>query len=67
MVDKVGDFLSQAGAASIEVVLTRHRCSAQSGYAGLWVPARMHEAKLASIGIAVSRRVITMVCIECGD
>jgi len=59
MVNKVGDFLRRLERLLLEVV-ARFGITARPspGYAGLWVPsADGSETKLASIGIAVSRRV----------
>lgn len=59
MVDKVGDFLRKLEQLLLSVV-ARFGIQARPspGYAGLWVPAEDgSESKLASIGIAVSRRV----------
>jgi lipoyl(octanoyl) transferase len=59
MVDKVGDFLRRLERLLLDVV-SQFGINARPspGYAGLWVPAEDgSETKLASIGIAVSRRV----------
>lgn len=59
MVDKVGDFLRRLEQLLLKVV--GHfgiKARPSPGYAGLWVPGDDgSETKLASIGIAVSRRV----------
>lgn len=59
MVDKVGDFLRRLERLLLEVVAQFGISARPSpGYAGLWVPGEDgSETKLASIGIAVSRRV----------
>lgn len=59
MVDKVGDFLRRLEQLLLDVVAQFGISARPSpGYAGLWVPGvDGRETKLASIGIAVSRRV----------
>ncbi len=59
MVDKVGDFLRRLERLLLDVVARFGIIARPSpGYAGLWVPGEDgSETKLASIGIAVSRRV----------
>ncbi len=59
MVDKVGDFLRRLEQLLLKVVAHFGITARPSpGYAGLWVPGDDgSETKLASIGIAVSRRV----------
>ena len=59
LVDKVGDFLRQLEQLLIQVVARFGIVARPSpGYAGLWVThTDGTECKLASIGIAVSRRV----------
>ncbi|MFT3878358.1 MAG: lipoyl(octanoyl) transferase LipB [Gemmatales bacterium] len=59
MVDKVGDFLRRLEQLLLKVVAQFGISARPSpGYAGLWVPGEDgSETKLASIGIAVSRRV----------
>lgn len=59
LVERVGDFLRQIEHL-LMMVVKRFGIEARPspGYAGIWVPDRQgKEAKLASIGIAVSRRV----------
>jgi len=59
MVDKVGDFLRRLEQLLLKVVAHFDITARPSpGYAGLWVPGDDgNETKLASIGIAVSKRV----------
>lgn len=59
LIDKVGDFLRKLEQLLIQAVAHFGISARPSpGYAGLWVPAHGGgEAKLASIGIAVSKRV----------
>jgi len=59
VVEKVGDFLRQIERCLLAVVADHGISGRPSpGYAGLWVPhPGGGEAKIASIGIAVSRRV----------
>lgn len=59
LVEKVGDFLRQLEQLLIQVAAYYGITARPSpGYAGLWVTdANGNESKLASIGIAVSRRV----------
>jgi lipoyl(octanoyl) transferase len=56
--EKVGDFLRKIERTLLRV-LEQHGLQGRPspGYAGIWVPAADGEAKIASIGIAVSRRV----------
>src|SRR4029079_9673094 len=58
VVEKVGDFLRKMERALLSVLENYGLTGRPSpGYAGLWVPLEGGEAKIASIGIAVSRRV----------
>jgi lipoyl(octanoyl) transferase len=56
--EKVGDFLRKIELALLNV-LNRYGLTGRPspGYAGLWVPTPDGDAKIASIGIAVSRHV----------